>query len=69
MILALTTAGCGKGSNRGPPLTLHCVVVHFHHILNEQKREVLQTWAHELDLKGMPSNPPPPPTHLDAISY
>eukprot|EP00667_Euglena_gracilis_P020232 EG_transcript_21870 len=52
-------AGAPRAAKKGTArpaataLVLETLVVHFHHILNPEKREVLQTWAHELDLKGV----------------
>lgn len=32
---------------------LFTLLIHFHHILNESKREAIQNWAHELALGGV----------------
>ena len=32
---------------------LFTLLIHFHHILNESKREAIQNWAHELALGGI----------------
>ncbi len=45
-------AKAGGIQNEGKTSSIVILFIHFHHILNEEKRMALQDWAHELDLGG-----------------
>ena len=57
-VAAVDTSRAAAALTRTIPLpgqsgaVLTVLLMHFHHMLNPDKREVVQEWAHELDLGG-----------------
>lgn len=47
---------------------LYTLLIHFHHILNEDKRESVQSWAWELHLGGVSRTGTPGPYHISHIT-
>eukprot|EP01047_Picozoa_sp_COSAG01_P028146 COSAG01_NODE_1881_length_8990_cov_36.296142_5_plen_102_part_00 len=42
----------GRSRAKGAPVVLDCVVITFHHLLDDTKREAIVRWAAELQLGG-----------------